>query len=399
MTDPHLSTITIPDADRVVRKALQECWFSGASCVASLGDTLLHRASYGRVTSESSAKGVDCDTLFDLSSLTKPLGTALAAMYLVGRGRLDLSRSIAKCLGACSSACLPMFQTARFETITLDMLLDHTAGFPAVTDYYQTIMKQEAHRSEALRVCGTRQAASLYQTHVALLDSVAAPGSAVLYSDLGFMVLGWVIESVVGKPLDVFLEQTIYKPLDLYRDLFFIRHDDASAAQKRLQGRTVVATERCAWRKKMLQGEVHDPNAWALGGVSGHAGLFGTADAVWRLMRILKKAQEGQESLFHAATVSRFWTRSKRGLNTTRTLGWDMPSGTHSSASSRFSKNSIGHLGFSGTSVWLDLQRGTLGVVLANSIHPSVEGAREHMQQFRPKMYELFAQYADTLQI
>jgi len=217
------------------------------------------------------------------------------------------------------------------------MLLDHTAGFPACRPFWEEIAAHDAKAKPADKLLGTRRALAFVKERIADSSLEYEPGTRCVYSDIGFMVLGWVVESVVGKPLDLFLERELYAPLGIAEELFFVRLDDVRA-RARLERRVFVATERCAWRDKLLAGEVHDPNAWAMGGVAGHAGLFGTADAVWKLVSRLWACHKGRERTFLPGTVARFWTRSKRVRNSTRTLAWDTPDAAESMAGKRFSR-------------------------------------------------------------
>src|SRR5262249_36890051 len=151
------------------------------------------------------------------------------------------------------------------------------------------------------------------------LDS--EPGTKMEPSDLGFMLLGWIIENIVQLPLDVFLQREVYRDLRLDRDLFYVRHDEPQA--KVGPKRVFAASEQSEWREKLLQGEVQDNNAWAVGGVAGHAGLFGTVDGVWHLVHKIWETYAGKGRAFLSGPVHRFWTRSKRLRGTTRALAWD----------------------------------------------------------------------------
>ena len=153
-----------------------------------------------------------------------------------------------------------------------------------------------------------------------------------------------------------------------------------------------AATEDCPWRKKILRGEVHDDNAYAVGGVSGQAGLFGTASEIYRILRALKKAYDRPDShnFFDGALVRLFWEKQKMPQGTTRALGFDTPSEKESSAGRFFSSKSVGHLGFTGTSFWLDLEKDLLVVLLTNRIHPT--RANEKIKSFRPLIHDLVFQ-------
>lgn len=378
-----------PDIDRCIQTYVADKTFSAAACVASVGGRVFHRAVYGQPVPPPPHKKTQFETLFDLASLTKPLATGLAALVLSSRGRLDL--------GASLTTTLPELKDKRFAPVTVDMLLDHTAGFPATRPYFEDLRARDKKAAPGVeKVTGTRKAMPLLRKMVAETRFDHDPGSKTVYSDIGFMVLGWIIENVVQQPLDQWLEREIYRPLGIDKELFFVRHDDPKRV-KDLRLRSFAVTEQCPWREKLLLGEVHDPNAWAVGGVAGHAGLFGTIDAVWKLMHALWQSYQGDNRHFLGGAVRRFWTRSKRLKDTTRALAWDTPSVHGSMAGKRFSLNTVGHLGFTGCSIWLDLSSDVMGIVLANSAYPTPEGKQDAMAKFRPRLYELIAKAGESL--
>jgi len=203
-------------------------------------------------------------------------------------------------------------------------------------------------------------------------------GRKVLYSDLGFMILRWVVEHISGCRLDYFVADEIYAPLGL-KDLFFI---DLNSD---LRQRRYAATERCPWRRTLLEGRVHDENAYAAGGIEGHAGLFGTAENIYLLLSaMLFDFHEGpSRKLFFPKTVRTFFQRLP---NTDKSLGFDMPSDRNSSAGRFFSRRSVGHLGFTGTSFWMDLDRRIIVVLLSNRVHPAREN--DAIRTFRPLLHD-----------
>ena len=388
MNPAEMPEISEPDIDRCFNKYISEKTFSAGACMASVGDRIFHRNIYGSPTLPPPNKRIDFESVFDLASLTKVLATGVAVMHLASKNRIDL--------GAPLSRTIPEFNHEKFNSITVDMLLDHTAGFSACVPFWENITASDAKLAPAQKTCGSQNAMAALKKQVAEMPLENPPGTTTVYSDVGFLALAWIVEGVVGKPLDVFVEQEIYRPLGLSDSLFFIRRDDFKQQQK-LKKTTFVATENCPLRKKVMVGEVHDPSCWAAGGVCGHAGLFGTVDGVWELMRVLWESFQGNGGFFHSGTTRRFFTRSKRLKETTRALAWDTPSANNSTAGKRFSRISVGRLGFTGTSVWMDLKSGIIGVVLANSVHPTNEGKPETMRVFRPRVYELIAKAGESL--
>jgi CubicO group peptidase (beta-lactamase class C family) len=384
---PDLPDVTVPDIDRALQTGIYEKTFSAAACMASVGDRIFHRAVYGSLAQPPPLRRVGPGVLFDLASLTKPLGAGLAALKLAGQNRLDLGASI--------TTTIPIFRDSRFAPITIDMLLDHTSGWPATQKFWEEVREMDEGVHSNKTIGGTSNAVEAVQAMLAQVRFEAEPGQKTIYSDLNFMALGWIVEKIVGWPLDTYLMREIYRPLGIHEELFFVRLDDVRQRNS-LRTRSFAATEDCRWRKRVLQGEVHDPNAWILGGVAGHAGLFGTVEAVWKLVVAMWQSLRGESREFLGGTVRRFWTRSKRLRDTTRTLAWDTPSAQASSCGKRFSRASVGHTGFTGTSIWIDPATDIIGVLLTNAAHPTAEGKKERMAKLRPRIYDQIAKYGEA---
>ena len=208
------------------------------------------------------------------------------------------------------------------------------------------------------------------------------PGDKALYSDLGFMILEWIIEKASGMSLPSYLEQHFYGPMSL-KKLFFIDGN----RQERFPLNDFAPTEKCPWRTRVIQGEVHDENASAIGGYSGHAGLFGTVKEVYELVNLLREHYHGmRHDYLNPETVKTFLTRQNRAEGSTWALGWDTPSLKDSSSGRFFSEKSVGHLGFSGTSIWIDLEKDVIVILLTNRIHPTREN--EKIRTFRPILHD-----------
>ncbi|RYZ61857.1 MAG: hypothetical protein EOP09_19470, partial [Proteobacteria bacterium] len=202
--------------------------------------------------------------------------------------------------------------------------------------------------------------------------------SKVIYSDLNFMLLGFVIEELLNLPLDRAVQRYVWAPMELETPHYvrtvkpaFLARDDRYAA-----------TEDCPWRRSVLQGQVHDDNTWAMGGYAGHAGVFSN------LRDVLLFSKEIQTGYLSRETLKQMWTRVSRPDDASRTLGWDTPSGPNP-AFSGFSSHSVGHTGFTGTSLWIDLEKGVSVVLLSNRVHPTRENAR--IKEFRPIFHRTLA--------
>lgn len=351
------------DVDTLMGAAVRRGVFPGAALIVSKWDDVLFHQTYG-LAEVAAGRPVTRETLFDLSSLTKPLATTPAVMALSDRGRIKLSDTL--------GTLLPEMRVTDKADITIEQLLNHTAGMPAHREYFRQLrsLLPEERTTELRRL-------------LAQEPLVAPPGRQTVYSDLGFMILAWVLEHVAGLRLDRLVEEVVYRPL---RQTGLIFVDLSAAGTAGLPAdRQFAATENCPWRQKILDGEVHDDNAFVLGGIAGHAGLFGTAAAVCRFLTTLFKGYhqpDGAGPISHD-TLVRFLTPPGDGR---RALGFDVPAKEHSSAGRYFSSKTVGHLGFTGTSFWLDLEIGIGIVLLTNRVHPSRRN--EAIREFRPLLHD-----------
>ncbi len=341
-------------------EALTAGVFPGAVLLVQHADGRRWLEAYG-LADTTTGEAVRPDTVFDLASLTKPLCTALAVMQLIQSGRLSLEDRLGDVLA--------VFRGTDKADILMRYLLSHQAGFPAWRPYFEILRdKSTTERREAL---------------VSLLVSEplkAAPGAVSLYSDLDFMVLQIVVETLSDRHLDHYATEEIYRPLGLAADLFF------TSTRISPPPRAFAATEDCPWRGRVLKGHVHDDNACSLGGVAGHAGLFGTAIGVGGLLTALLTAyrRSSAEGVFDPDLVRIFF---KRCPPSDWALGFDTPAARDSSSGRYFSPNTVGHLGYTGTSFWMDLDREIIVVLLTNRVHPS--RANEDIRAFRPMIHDL----------
>jgi CubicO group peptidase (beta-lactamase class C family) len=344
--------------DRLMRQAISDNIFPGAVLLVSQENSILFFDAYGHANLFSKAE-MTKETIFDLASLTKPLATAVAVMRLVEQGKIRLEQRLGRILSE--------FIPSDKARIQLKHLLYHNAGLPDYRPYYTSLCNFPPRE----RVAALRK--------LLVAEPLIHPiGKTVLYSDPGFMILRWVIEQVSGCRLDQFVAETIYNKIE-FEDLFFIALDSPSPKHK------FAATEKCSWRHTVLEGQVHDENAYAVGGIEGHAGLFGSAAGVHMLLVKLLASYDnnGAGHLFDKDLVRFFF---KRLPNTDKALGFDMPSMQNSSSGKFFSPKSVGHLGFTGTSFWMDLARKIIIICLTNRVHPSRQN--DTIKAFRPKLHD-----------
>ncbi len=303
-------------------------------------------------------------TIFDLASLTKPLTTTLALMKLVDDGKIGLDQPLSDLISETS--------LMDKKDLTARLLLNHCAGFADWKPYYLDLM---GYKSEERK--------GVLREQILEDPLVYAPGEDCLYSDLGFMILEWIVEEVSGMAMHEFVENNFYQPLSLERT--FLATDVPKLTFKK---EMFAASEECPWRKKVIQGEVHDENAWAVGGYSGHAGLFGTAEEVYVIVNLIREHYlRKRNDYLRPGTATEFFRKQDIVEGCTWALGWDTPSRVNSSAGKYFSRNSVGHTGFTGTSVWMDLDRDVIVILLTNRIHPTRDN--EKIKTFRPKLHDL----------
>ena len=327
--------------------------FPGASVVVAQGGEVVLSAAVGRFTFEPSSPQVTPYTIFDLASVTKVAATTAAAMVLFERGQLPLDAPVAQFVPEFVSAC----DDPRRRQVTVRMLLTHTSGLPG----YVKLFEQARSPAEVMKAaCG-----------VAL---VTDPMSKAEYSDIGFIVLGLVLERAAEEPLDRFCLREIFAPLEMKETQF--------CPPAEVRGKIPPTDSGNDFRRRRVQGEVHDENAAALGGVAGHAGLFSSATDVSRFARCMLA---GGAPIVRPETVRMFTTREKIPAGSSRALGWDTPS-QPSQSGGYFTPGSYGHLGFTGTSVWCDPHKQAAVVLLTNRVWP--DRSSEEIRQIRPAVHD-----------
>jgi CubicO group peptidase (beta-lactamase class C family) len=306
------------------------------------------RETAGALTYDPGARPAGTDTVFDLASLTKVMSTASLAMRAIDDGRIALADPIARWL--------PSWHGAGREDVTVGDLLAHASGLAAYLPLYRHHTGRAQFESA---ICG--------------LALEYTPRAKSIYSDLGFILLGFVLEDALGSTLaDAFApiaELVAPEPLGF-------------TPPREWRERT-APTEVDPWRDRLLVAEVHDENAWALGGVAGHAGLFGTVGAVGAFARLVLRTLAGDTALARQDTMRRFVQKPGVG-SSSRALGWDTMLPT-SSCGGGMSPRAFGHTGFTGTSLWIDPDRGMYVALLSNRVHPRRD--HEAFKAFRPLIH------------
>jgi CubicO group peptidase (beta-lactamase class C family) len=322
--------------DSVVRLGIEQGAAPGAALAVGRYGRLVYLKGYGTTDYASGAPAVDAATMYDLASLTKVVATTTAAMILEEEGKLDISRTV--------QSYLPEFNAPDKAAITVRMLLTHRGGLEA----FAPLWKDTRGRADYLAKINARPLAN-------------PPGTKMVYSDWDFILMQDIIERITGTTLDAFVAARVFGPLGMTSTRFLPDTTDAALMRR------IPPTEKDTLRGQ-IHGTVHDPNAWALGGVSGHAGLFSTARDLAIFVQMLQNGGSYKGThILTAATITR-WT-APQDPRSSRALGWDTPSEV-SSAGRYFSPRSFGHTGFTGTSIWVDPERGVFIVLLMNRVNP-----------------------------
>jgi serine-type D-Ala-D-Ala carboxypeptidase len=349
--------------------------FPGAVVLVGKDDDVVYEQAFGNRSLLPNKTPMRLDTIFDLASLTKPLATAVAIMLLIRERKLRLDDQLTRII--------PMYGVLGKSPTTFRHLLNHSAGLPAWKAFFEDIIKNE--KSGRINFIASRAAKNYVYEQIHREKAVTAPGSQSVYSDLGFIILAEAVEILTGNSFDRFCQERIFKPLGL-RSTGFV--DLTQLRTRRLQPveEVIAPTESCPWRKKVLCGEVHDDNAYAMGGVAGHAGLFSSAHEVHAFLVRMSQCLHGKNSFLPQAVVQEFLTRGSSPNDSNFALGWDTPTAGKSAAGSFFSPRSVGHLGFTGCSIWWDLEKNCHVVLLTNRVHPSRKN--DKIKDFRPHIHD-----------
>ena len=345
--------------DSAVRAGIREGVYPGAALVVGRRDSLLFARGYGHHTWDAASASVSPDaTLFDLASLTKVIATTTALMLLVDEGRVALDTPVARYL--------PRFRGDRKPEVRVRDLLAHTSGLPSYRPFFQMTKSRDS------------MLALVYAEPLR-----AAPGSRMEYSDLNAILLGELVATVANEPLEEFVARRVFAPLGM-RDARF-------RPSRGVWPRTAPTGQ---WRGHAVRGEVHDQNAVRLGGVAGHAGLFDTALDLARFARFVLA---NGDPLVRAATLDTFLVRQPGARN--RALGWEtVPTLEEtSSAGRRLSTGSVGHTGFTGTSIWIDRERDLFVILLTNRVFgPRVRNSFTSLKRVRGAVADAAAGWVDV---
>ena len=347
------------DAFAILARAVKDHAFPGCSVAVTHDGKLIAHKALGRFTFDDASPAVSTACLFDIASVTKLAATTAMSMILYERGVLDLEMPVA--------AIIPEFGRQgdpRRSRVTMRMLLAHSSGLPA----YEQLFLRATIREELLQAA--------FAT-----DLVADPGSRAEYSDIGFILLGIALERLADETLDRFCQREVFGPLAMSHTTF--------NPAKSLRNHIPPTADDQTFRHRLIQGEVQDENASVLGGVAGHAGLFSTAEDLARFAHAMLNSGY---PILRPETVKQFTRREDAPAGTSRALGWDTPSAP-SQSGKYFSPASFGHLGYTGTSLWIDAERQLSITLLTNRTWPDCQN--QAIKLVRPAFHDAVVEAID----
>lgn len=371
------------DVEQAFAEAVERGVIPGATLVVRRGADVVFEGAFGYRALVPERSPMRLETVFDLSSLTKPLATTIAMMLLVRENKLRLGDRVTRFFHN--------FGVHDKGYVTFRQVLAHCSGLAAWRPFFQQVAQIE--KSGKVNFMASHGAKEWVYEEIHREKPEAPPATKAIYSDLNFMLLGETVERIAGTALNRFCRDRIYRPLGL-RATDFI--DISLVRTRRLEpvAEMFAPTSVCPFRKRLLLGEVDDENAYAMGGVAGHAGLFAPVKEVDRIAQELLACHAGRSELVPQKILREFWTRDVTVKGSTWALGWDTPSPQHSSSGNRFSPNAVGHLGFTGTSIWIEPEREIAVSLLTNRVHPRRDN--QAIRDFRPKIHDLIMEAIDA---
>jgi len=377
--------LDLTNVDEAVQHAIEHGVFPGACYAVHFKDELAIR-THGRHMYCPESPEITRQTLWDMASCTKVVACTSAAMILVDDGRLKLDQYVVEVI--------PEFAAAGKESITVRNLLLHNTGLPGGIN---------VHRGEP----GWNNARVLHAIYTTPLKKPI--GSETIYSDLNAVVLGKMIERITGQSLDSFVREKVFSRAGMGSTMYRPGMSDRprcapteaiepwryKARQQRGLNFGLPGGERCHPDSDIyIQGDVHDPTAFMIGGVSGNAGLFSTIEDLCKFASLMLNSHRGADSgIFWPQTVQQWTTCQNSPKGSSRALGWDTKSPKNSSAGHYFSPTSFGHTGYTGTSIWIDPDHDLFAILLTNRVHPLADtGDHTRIGKFRPLFHDTVAE-------
>ncbi len=351
--------------------------FPGAVLLVGQGDDVLYSRAFGYRSARSKTGEsipMKLDTVFDVASLTNILVTATTIFRLIEDGRVTLDDKVCRYIEG--------FSVHGKSPVSIAHLLSHSSGLPHWVPFFEELLK--ANSGARMGIMTSRGARDYILTQIRRMPLKFAPGTKQIYSDLDFILLGFLIEFLTGSSLERAASQYVFQPLGLkstsYIDLSMIRRRGIHPVID-----LISPTEDCAWRKRILCGEVHDDNAWAMGGIAGHSGVFSTAGDLHRFAAEMLRAYRGQSNFLSQESVQTLWQGVDNKEEPSYQFGWDTPSKENGMDESGLSQSAVGQCGFTGCSLWIEPDKNIYIVLMSNRVHPT--RANKKIRNFRPEIH------------
>jgi CubicO group peptidase (beta-lactamase class C family) len=357
---------------KLLAAGVAEGVFPGAAAAVSWGSGSGRQKSYGVAGIKDNRfpnEPVTTTTFFDLASLSKALSTTLVLYSLINENKIALNNTLGQILFPGTE--LPLEK----ENITISLLLSHSSGFAGYKEYFK---KFPPHFDAGIK----ENYKDILLGNIIREPLVYRPGSKCIYSDLGFILLGKIIEKMTGTGLDSNFKEQVAVPLGIKDKVFYLSEESPGMDK-------FAATEKCPWRGRIIRSEVHDEHCWLMNGIAGHAGLFGSVEGVMCLCEAILDQWKGKEKKYSWSTMLARGLQ-KKYQEQSWCLGFDTPS-AGSSSGSLFSQQSVGHLGYAGTSFWIDPEKELIIVLLTNRVHPDRKNIK--IRKFRPWFHDAVVEY------
>lgn len=381
----------------VLEGGVKDGVFPGAVLAVGLGDTLIFQRAAGRRYDADTVDGekrfgapaMRLDTVFDLGSLTNIVVTTTIIMKLLEERRIKLDDRVSRYIEG--------FGVLGKSAITVGQVLSHQSGLAPWVPFYEELLNE--HAGARMGILTSRGARQYVYNSINRSSLKQEPGTKQVYSDVGFILLGHMIEELTGQSLEKAAQRYVFQPLGMrsssFIDLSLLRRGGIQAVPE-----MIAPTEECPWRKTILCGEVHDDNAWAMGGVAGHAGVFSSSLDLSKFAREMILAAYGRSTFLRPETLQLFWGRvtaegAAHHFDSGWRFGWDTPTKDNAMIDAELSDRAVGECSFPGCSLWLDPrgdtpQSGLSVVLLTNRVHPT--RANKKIRAFRPQIHAAIVQ-------
>ncbi|MBN8551210.1 MAG: serine hydrolase, partial [Deltaproteobacteria bacterium] len=389
VSSPQVPSLEVfAETSALLKKGVEDAVFPGAVLLVANGGQVIFKEAAGfksyQTSKNPSPLPMTIDTVFDVASLTATVITTTILMKLVEANQIRLDDRI--------SRYIQPFGVFGKSPITLAQVLTHRSGLPHWMPFYEDLLRENAGaRMGILTSKGSRE---FIYNQINRCELKFEPGTKQVYSDVGLILLGHLVEVLTGITLEKAAQRYVIQPLGLKSTSFV----DLSMMKRRgIHPVTdlIAPTEDCSWRKRMLCGEVHDDNAWAMGGIAGHSGLFSTAADMHLFCRELLAAFHRQSNYTSRKALEVFWAPTGSEGESAWRLGWDAPSEENGMNTSHLSKNAVGTCGFTGCSIWLEPLHGLEIVLMSNRVHPS--RSNKKIRAFRPQIHDAILKAVEKL--